>query len=340
MIDTMYSDPMLDTFRNMMKEVDDKGYTGENVDAMRETLNLMEKYAAEMNDFMEFSAKLTTENLFGKFSDKYSRVLAANAKLGGYDPNAPYDEKNDQALLKLMLDALKDAIKRLRDSKKETKALMGDRAGDVDVLFKEQAIVDNIQKLIDLGESGLSAPEYLRIQTEKNLDKAMQGNVVTRDGLVYTHNFNKALASSPYLIEKSEKHIQLFDAMTAASPIGIPDISKFNFGCEKIDVSLVTEAMRWDKTKDAIEQIIGDLFTWALAHTSIAPTLEPWSLAKSPARAVAFDKDCYPGFIQIREDILKRNFDLSFHEIIKPGARMECKKPMVLVFTGNDGVYY
>jgi hypothetical protein len=316
-VEKMYSDPMLDTFRNMMKEVNDKGYKGESVDNMRSTLDQMEKYAQEMSDFMEFSAKLTTENLFGKFSDYYSRTLASNASTGGYDPNGPYDEKNDQALLKLMIDALKNSIKSIRDSKAETKKLMGDRADDLDVLFKEKALIDGIQKLIDLGESGISAPEYLRIQTEKNLDKAMQGNAVMRDGLVYALSYAEALASSPYYIQKCKKHLQIFDEMSKASPIGSPDVTKYHFACEKFDASIITEDIKWERIKDAIEQIVGDLYTWATVHLSYAHTLEPWSMAKNPKQSVERDRDCYPGIIVIREEIMNRNFGLTVNTMVK-----------------------
>lgn len=311
-IDKMYSDPMLDTFRNMMKEVLDKGYSGEHVDGMRATLDKMEHYAASLDDFMDFSAKLTTENLFGKFSDHYSRVLSSNANLGGYDPNGPYDEKNDQALLKLMVDALKNAIQSIRQSKAETKALMGDRAGDADVLFKEKSIIDAIQKLIDLGESGISAPEYLRIQTEQNLDKAMEGTALSLDGLKYTHDFNVALAANPIQIERSARYLQTFQDMAAASPFGAPNISKFNLACEVIDAELITREKKWNACKDALETIVGDLFTWALAHTSIAPYIEPWSVAANPREAIARDKDCLPGMIAVRMQILQRNFGSDF----------------------------
>lgn len=308
---------MLGTFRNMMKDIEEKGYSGEHVDGMRDTLARMEDYAESLDDFMDFSAKLTTENLFGKFSDHYSRVLAANATFGGYDPNGPYDERNDQALLKLMVDALKNAIQSIYDSKAETKQLLGDRAADADVLFKEKSVVDSIQKLIDLGESGISAPEYLRIQTEQNLDKAMEGTALSLDGLTYSHDFNVALAANPIQIERSARYLQTYRDMAAKSAFGVPQISKFNFACEVIDAELIYRENKWNACKNALEDIVSDLFNWALAHTSIAPYIEPWSLAPNPREAIERDKDCLPGMIAVRMDILQRNFGSDFLSLVR-----------------------
>ncbi len=49
-VEKMYTDPMVDPLRNMMKDIDGRGLTGHDVDAMRDQLNLMERLAEEMDD--------------------------------------------------------------------------------------------------------------------------------------------------------------------------------------------------------------------------------------------------------------------------------------------------
>lgn len=111
-IDPMMLDAMLNTFRGMAKEIEDKGLQGEDVDKMNATLARMEQLGQELSDLNEFNGMVMQENLYGTFSDHYGKALSAQAQNsqseGGYD---------DSALLKQTLDALKDAVKRIKEGK-------------------------------------------------------------------------------------------------------------------------------------------------------------------------------------------------------------------------------
>ncbi len=113
-IDKIMSDAILGTFRNMVQECKDKNYSGENFDKMCECMNYMESLAQKHNDINAFNAQVMNENVYGTFSDFYGRVLSGAAM-------AEQEEKgyDDDTLLKQTLDALRDAIKRIRDSKAE-----------------------------------------------------------------------------------------------------------------------------------------------------------------------------------------------------------------------------
>ena len=62
-VDKAMADAILDTYRNMYREMEEKGAAGESFQRMGETLSNMENLAQECSDIASFSAKLTTENL-------------------------------------------------------------------------------------------------------------------------------------------------------------------------------------------------------------------------------------------------------------------------------------
>lgn len=116
-LDPMMSDAMLGTFRKMAQEIKDKNITGEDADNMHQTLARMEELVQTHDDLNAFNGQVTQENLFGKFSDYYGRCLSAQAQEASSDStDGGYD---DAALLKQTLDALRNAVKSIRDSKQE-----------------------------------------------------------------------------------------------------------------------------------------------------------------------------------------------------------------------------
>lgn len=315
-IEVMYTDAMLGTFRNMFKECKDKGLTGEHLGGMRDCLARMEKLAVDMNDFSAYSATLTTENLFGKFSDHYSRLLSESAKAAA-NPIGVYDENADKALLKQTLDAYRDAIKRLQDSKQQVKEMKGAEASDVDVLFKDKIITDAIQKVISLGESGINYPNFLRAMLEQGLDKAMEGAAATREGLVYRYDFEVGWAFCPYYIEQQKAYIDLFDEMEKTSSFGVPDTMKFNLACEKSDVVLKRKIEKWDAIWRRRDELIDDLYWWILSYTPMAPFIEPWSQASDPKKAVIETQDCNPGKFVVKEKIVQRYWNMNLIGLLK-----------------------
>ncbi len=315
-VDNTTLDAMLGTYRNMLKEIKEQGKEGEDVLVMEQTLSRMEQLGSECADVMEFSGKLMQENLFMKFSDHYGRALTNN---GGstVDTSGEYTEQTDKALLEQSLKALRDAVKRIKEGKEETKKLMGAQAKDADVLFKEKTITDAIEKLILLGESGISYPEFLRIQIEQGLDKAMEGSAMTRDGQVYLLEASKALAVNPHYIKKDEEKLALFDELMKNSHAGIPNNIEYSLACDKIDWRVEPEIIKWNKIKEVWEKVLYYLDEWITSFCSYAPSIEPWSMATNPKDAVIESQDCVPGKLRVWEKIAFRYFSIPLRDLFK-----------------------
>lgn len=314
-IDKMMSDAILGTFRNMSQEIKDKEYTGEDVDKMNAALARMEQLAEELSDLNEFNGLMMQENLYMKFSDHYGRALS-NAQKGQYQLQGDvYDEKADQQLMKQTLDAYKQAIKTLRDTKKESVKTHGEKASKV--FFNDDALVKPIEDVIKLGESGISYPEFLRRMIELNMDKAMGGATVSRDAQIYSIDFYSAGKINPYYEERENAYLKLFDELAAKSPVGAISILKYNLGNEVINVGIDPKIKKWDSVKHYWESVLDGLSWWSLAHMSFAHTLEPWSMAKDPRASVRESIECDPGEIQIKLQQLKKYHGLSFHDIFK-----------------------
>jgi hypothetical protein len=308
-VDKSLADPMLDTFRNMAKDCIEKGCSGEDFDKMMAAMNRMEELVLEKNDIMELSGAMMSENLYMEFSNNYTRVLTAAYK-SDYDPNGPYDEKADQALMKQSLNAYRDAIKNIRNNKDYAKGLMGKTSSDLDVLYKEQQIIDSIQAVIDLGESGISYADWCRLLIERGLDKAMEGSGLSRENVEWELSIAEAMMVSPFHIEAAKRKLALFDEMKAASKIGVPDPFKFQLACDKIDWELEPDQLKWYWTKDKWDKMFNRIEEWILSYTSMAPYIFPWNQSKNPAESVKESKACAPGLFRAWEKMCVKYWNL------------------------------
>lgn len=310
-------DAMLGTFRNMVMECRNKNLSGEDFDQMQAVLQRMEQLGQEMNDISAYSGQLVQENLFARFSDHYGKLLSAEAKASSVDSTDGYNEETDKALLNKNLQAYREAIIRLKENKKQVKEMMGDRSGDADVLLKEKAIIDAMEKLVQLGESGISYPVFLSEMIRRGLDKALDGAALVRDGQVYLVDFAKATAASPYTIQREEEKLELFDALSTSSGTGVPDHLYYTLGCDKIDWKLKPDEARWKKIKEAWEQTIFWLDEWVMSFCSFAPSIDPWALARNPSEAVVESQECVPGKLRVWEKIIHRYFEMTLRDLFR-----------------------
>lgn len=315
-VDKMIVDAMLGTFRNMLQECRDKNLLGDDFDAMASTLARMEQLAVEMDDTGAYSGMLVQEGLFMKFSEHYSKVLAGAAQQAGAANSGVYDEAADKQLLQNTLNAYRDAVKRIKENKTQVKAMMGNHAADAEVLFKDKVVIDAIEQLIALGESGISYPQFLSQLIEEGLDKALEGSVVTSESLQYLLDAAIAISANPYLIKKEEEKLALHKKLAAASAVNVADNLQFQLGCEKIDWQHEPDIIKWNKVKQGWEKSLSWLDEWITAYCSFAPFIEPWAAAKEPKEAVKESQDCVPGKLRVWEKINQRYFQMTARELL------------------------
>ncbi len=368
-LDPMMSDAILGTFQKMADEIKTKNLSGENIDKMMQTLDRMKELANIHSDMNAFNGQVMQENLYGKFSDYYGKAMSAQTTTS----SSSSGEANPD-YLKQNLDALRNAIKRIKESKEE--ALKRDREYDpqkamqqtmdfvernkekyglakgiemsggieavkkeaekdidktlkerpnaydnsveIEILINEEGVIKPIENLIKLGEEpGMTYPKYLRLQIEKGLDKAMEGNVVAREGYEYSYEFYKAMSRCPHYIEKAKKKLELFDQLGAKSKFGIPNMDEISYGHRRIDHEFEPAIIQWENITNRWESMLWDLYDWSLAHISIAPQIQPWSMATDPIKAVKKTKDVQPGIFRQRERLFKKYYGMGFLDILK-----------------------
>lgn len=323
-IDQLYLGPMLDPFKAMADDCTAKGYSGEDYDTMMAALQRMEALGQEMNDFMEYSAKISAEGLQMTFSNAYGRVLSGAAQQqqekasdGGYD---------DQALLDQNLDALRSAVKELKNAETgaiaESHSHLKDKTAqavatnEISTLAKTAKLIAPIEQLIAYGESGVNFPTFLRVQIEKGLDKAMEGSGVVEEAIHYEHDFALAAALSPHHIAIKRDELNGFKTLAANSKFGVPNSLSLQLLFNGIHQNHVSKIALWEGIEDAWERIFNLIDTWVIAHTRFAPYIEPWSMSKNPPAAVQKDKETLPGFIKERIRLLSENFSVNFEDIV------------------------
>jgi hypothetical protein len=307
-IDKMMSDPMLGIFRNMVQECRDKKLSGPAFDKIIAEMNKMEKYAAEMDDFAAFSAKLMTEGCFTNFSTAYSQVIADAAKASsGSQYKSAGDE--DEGFLKQTLNAYQSALDRYDQEAKngtmKPKTAAALRAG--------------VQAVIDLGKSGITYPVFLRQMIEKGLDKAMEGSAVLRDSLVTDLGWAK-FYNLPLYIKRNEEILKTYDGMAAKAAFGVPDSFEFGLARGEIEWKYEPDIVKWKAITECWEKVLDLVNDWIDAYTNFAPKDERWVDISNPSatqKNIRRTKEVGPFRLREREKLLKESFDIGWDDIYK-----------------------
>lgn len=79
-IDSIYINPTLDIYKNMLKDIQSQNKQGEDVDKMIEIIKRMEQLASELSDINDFMGIAMQEDLYGKFSTHYTKALISQTQ--------------------------------------------------------------------------------------------------------------------------------------------------------------------------------------------------------------------------------------------------------------------
>lgn len=292
-VDKATADSILDTYRNMYREVEDKGASGESFLEMKNALERMEQLALDADDIMDFTTCLTTEDLFIKFSNTYSSVLAASMK------EKYSGDDGDELLMKNTLEAYRESLKSLTDNP------------NFDKLSKP------IQELIDLGESEITYPVFLRIAEEKGLNQALQGDVVVRDALIADLEFAKFM-HLPLEVEMHTKILKKHDQLAAPSPFQVADSFELGLERQKIEWEYLPPINKWNLMIRIWGKMLENVYDWLDSYGSFAPHDERWLDMRGPSytqQNVKRTQECNPGILKAREQIFQDYFQMGWDDI-------------------------
>jgi hypothetical protein len=292
-VEKIYADSILGAFRNFLKECEEKKASGPAFDKMKSIMVRMEQLAVELDDFSELSIKLTTGNLMVDFSSAYGEVLSGLAKKE-YSGN-----DGDEKLLRQTLAAYENSIQRLQG------------------IPKSEHIIPAIREVIDLGRSGISYPVFLRICEEKGLNKAMEGSVVTREGVMLDIEM-ATLFEWPLELRKANELLERYDGLAAASPFGIPDATQFGLERIKLDWKYAPLIQLRDAINQRREILFENLHDWLDSYCEFAPYDPRWASMTSMAvtmRNIKRCRECTPGIFKVREKIFTDYFGLTWNDI-------------------------
>lgn len=292
-IDKNLTDSILGTFRNMYKELCDKNASGDSYETVRTSLERMEQLASEMNDFPAYSAKLTTEGLFMKFSTAYGECLSDIAK------KDYTSDTGDENLMAQTIEAYEDAIKQLEGKP------------DADKL------IPPLKQVIELANSGLTYPVFLRICEEKGLNKALEGSVVAREGILKEIDF--AVKFFRPVEEKIHREtLESFDSMSKKVHFGVPDSLEFELARNKIEWKYAPEIEKWDSIIRQWRLLFELIYDWIDSYCDFAPYDDRWVDSRGMTytlRNVKRTKECNPGFFKVREKMLFEYFSIKWDNI-------------------------
>jgi hypothetical protein len=316
-IDPVILNAVLDTFKNMYGQCSSQNPENEHVKSMGQVLDRFEQLGQEHSDFNAFNAQVAQENLYAQFSDFYTRALTDQNSGSAQANDGEYD---DASLLASCVQGLKQAISVIEDSYQQAidEGGKNNNGAEVEILQNPQDVIKPIQQLVELGEQqGMTLPDYLRIQIEKGLDKAMEGSVVLKNSLELEKQFVETNPVSPYHIQKADKKIEVFEMLASAAKFGVPDSKQWSVESDDIDRSFEGNIIKYKKIKEMWERMLDNLSDWSLSYTSFAPYIEPWNMSANPKEATIETQNILPGVFTEREKLLQYYFGIGFFDIFK-----------------------
>ncbi|MBX7058684.1 MAG: hypothetical protein K1X75_11520 [Leptospirales bacterium] len=290
-IDQSTADSILGTFRGMARDVAARKLSGPAVDDMNAVLAEMERLAKEMDDIISYTTKLTTEDLFVKFSNAYSKALAAAAQSQG-------QATDDDSLLKQSLGAYENSYNTLKSDP------------------KNQHLLPPLQKLLALGKSGVSYPVFLRKAEEQGLFAEM--NAGSPGPNIEFELHCAEVMGYPLEVEMKRKIKQGFEELCARHPFHIADPLEFRLMRQKVEWEYAPRLARWKGILDRWERMISMVTDWLDAHCEFAPRDERWLDPIDPSRTpinIARTKECQPGRLAVRESVFHEYFGLRWDDI-------------------------
>jgi hypothetical protein len=316
-IDDMLLSSMTGTFKAMLDQIVQQNISGEHVEKMAKVLQRIDDLGREHSDFNAFNAQVMSENLFARFSEYYTLAITEQQSAVGNSGNAAY---NDAELLKNCVNGLAQSIESIKQGYKQAigEAEKSGNAIEVEVLQNPDIIIQSIRELITLGQSeDMTLPDFLRIQIEKGLDKAMEGVVIQREGLMYERLFAEANPVSPYHILEASEALALFESLCKKSAFGVPESKEWEILRDDIHRKFVPDISKFNKIRSLWEDMLLDLSVWSLSYTSFAPEIFPWAETSRPYEAVKETQNILPGVFWEKAKLLKKYFDLHFLDIFK-----------------------
>jgi len=294
-VDKAMADAILDTYRNMYREISEKGVESESFKAMENALRRMEALAMETDDITDFTAKLTTENLFIQFSNAYSETMAALLR-GEYS-----GDDGDEILLEKTLEAYENSIKNL----------------EADPNY--EILKAPIEELIELGRSGISYAVFLRTAEEKGLYQLLEGDLVVRDSIMRDRTFAEFM-HLPLEVEKQDKLLKIHDKLVADSPFKVADSFQFGLERERLDWEYAPLITGWNITIRLWEKMLMNVYDWLDSFGSFAPHDERWVDLRGQTftmRNIKRTQECNPGVLRAREVVLQDYFQLGWDDIFQ-----------------------
>lgn len=294
-VDRAMADVILDTYRNMYREISEKGVESESFKAMENALRRMEALAMETDDITDFTAKLTTENLFIQFSNAYSETMAALLR-GEYS-----GDDGDEILLEKTLEAYENSIKNL----------------EADPNY--EILKAPIEELIELGRSGISYAVFLRTAEEKGLYQLLEGDLIVRDSIMRDRTFAEFM-HLPLEVEKQDKLLKIHDKLVADSPFKVADSFQFGLERERLDWEYAPLITGWNITIRLWEKMLMNVYDWLDSFGSFAPHDERWVDLRGQTftmRNIKRTQECNPGVLRAREVVLQDYFQLGWDDIFQ-----------------------
>jgi hypothetical protein len=277
-VDAAMVDMMTNPYRDLLDGIRSQGTTGPDVDAMAAALRDMRALAARHSDAGSYSMQLTNDGYFQRFIDAYTRVMTG----GGQSNGATLPD--DSTLLANTLRAYADALPRMRETPGEESAVVA------------------VERILELGRSGLSYPRFLLQMEEERLGDVLLGSVTPPRSQLLDALEHARRTVDPAREAEAGDLVAARDALAAGSPTGSVDPFAWELASFRVRWQHAPAIARRDALVARLPRLLDLICEWLDAHTSWAAH-DSRFIGATPAstqKRIEMARECNPGFYAVR----------------------------------------
>jgi hypothetical protein len=246
----------------------------------------MEALAGRAPDVAAYSAQLAGDGYFQRFTDAYTALMTS--------PAASSDDGIDQdaQLLTQSLSAYRAALDRLTS------------------VPDSEAARRAIERVIAIGESGLSYPLFLARLEDEALTEALEGAVTPSRVQLESAVQAARQAVDPAREAEARAILSAYDELARRSTIDTVDPFAFELRRYEIAWQHAPLVARRDAMAHGVATLLNLVVDWIDAHTSWAGQDQRFQGVSSSdtARKIAMARECNPGFYAVRVRLFEDAF--------------------------------
>ncbi len=296
--------PMLSAQFGFIKELEDKGYEGEELKKMKELADQIEQKAGQCDDIASFFPLINDEMM--QISTFYSEAMV---KADQPQAGTSSEENETNEASKTSPDSVQKSFDmHIETIRKDLEEAKNDP--------ERQHEIPLYERKIEIYESGATWPKYLMLCDKEMIDQKF----LTNNRSMYEEYYNNSVEDYHLKhIKLAEELLEEYDRISAKSPTGVPDPVEWEARDYLIRHKHQPHINEYDLMTTRWAIMLQNIHDWLDSYSMFAPGDQRWTM-DSPDLKIIYEnimrtRSLNPGVFNVWDEIITEYFGLPFIEI-------------------------